>query len=112
MKIFGINLITKKELKAKNSILEHRVSKLEDIIKSMRETFPFELGSTVYDVQLRNEKGRYAKKNVSLEHSIINDVVIDTKNYFNLVERYKRNDVFLSREDADVYLKEICTNKR
>ena len=101
MKIFGREFKTRKELKA-------TINKLENELDTMRESFPFFIGQTVYDVQLRNEKGRYAKKNVSLEHSLINEVVVDEKNYFGLVERYKRNDVFFYYESARAFLESVC----
>ena len=103
MKIFGKEFKTRKELKA-------TIAKLESELYAMKDAFPFSLDQTVYDVQLRNEKGRYAKKNVSLEHSLINEVVVDEKNYFGLVERYKRNDVFCSYGDARAYLESVCVS--
>ena len=102
MKILGINFTTKKELK-------NQVASLMNELENKLEVFPFTIGQTVYDVQLRNEMGRYAKKNASLEHSLINEVVVDEKNYFNLVERYKRKDVFTTRELAQIHLETICT---
>lgn len=101
MKIFGINFTTKKELKT-------TIDNLMDELESKIEVFPFNLGQTVYDVQLKNEKGKYVKKNASLKHSLINEVIVNEKNYFGLVERYKRQDVFLSYEAANAYLKEVC----
>lgn len=101
MKIFGINFTTKKELKKQVADLMHELD-------SKIEVFPFTLGQTVYDVQLRNEMGRYARKNASLEHSLINEVVVTEKNYFNLVERFNKQDVFTSRELAKIHLETIC----
>lgn len=97
MKILGREFKTKKELKAE--------------LSAMKDVFPFELGQTVYDVQLRNDMGRYATKNVSLEHSRINEVVVDTKNYFNLVERFKKNDVFVDYKSAKAYLESVCVSE-
>lgn len=104
MKIFGIEFETRRELKA-------RIAELENKLDAMKDAFPFTLGQIVYDVQLRNEKGRYAKKNVSLEHSLINEVVVDEKNYFGLVERYKRNDVFFGYNEAKAFLESVCVKK-
>ena len=101
MKIFGINFVSKKELKNKNVEL---MSELEDMI----ETFPFKLGQTVYDVALKNDKGRYTKTNPSREHSTITPVTVDEKNYFGLVKRLRRNDVFFAQDDAEAYLNTIC----
>ena len=104
MKIFGKEFITKKELK-------ERVVQLENELKIMHDDFPFYLGQVVYDVQLRNEKGRYAKKNASLEHSLVNAVAVDEKNYFNLVERYKKQDVFTNEDEARTFLTDVCTHE-
>ena len=102
MKIFRIPFTTKKELKK-------QVAELMSELDSKIEVFPFNLGQTVYDVQLRNEMGRYARKNASLEHSLINEVIVTEKNYFGLVERFKKQDVFTSRELAQIHLETICT---
>jgi hypothetical protein len=102
MKIFGIEFKTKKELK-------EEIAALKDELTTMRQMFPFTLSQTVYDVQLRNEKGRYARKNASLEHSRINKIVVDEKNYFGLVERYQRQDVFMDYGAADAFLVDVCS---
>lgn len=115
MKIFGINFITKKELKKqlaeqKETILELRCdleARTADL-KCLREIFPLDIGQTVYDVALRNAKGRYTKTRPSLEHSTITQVVVDEKNYFTLVERLRRKDVFFSDKEAEEYLKTVC----
>ena len=118
MKIFGREFKTRKELKATILQLETEVSVMNtryEVAKcelnAMKNDFPFALGQIVYDVQLRNERGRYAKKNVSLEHSLINEVVVDEKNYFGLVERYKRNDVFVVYNNARAFLESVCVKK-
>ena len=95
MKIFGFNFTTKKELKAE--------------LTTMKETFPFTMGQIVYDVALKDDKGRYTKTEPSYEHSEINEVVVDEKNYFGLVDRLKRHDVFVKLDDAELYL-ELTTN--
>ena len=102
MKIFGKEFVTKKELKEKVNALEYEID-------NMKEVFPFKFGQTVYDIQLKNEAGRYAKKNPSLEHSVINEVVVDEKNYFNLVKRYRDKDVFITFNEANEFLTMVCT---
>lgn len=83
-------------------------NKVSDAYCDMKKKFPFNLGDTVYDLELRNEKGRYAKKNPSFEHSLINEVVVTKNNYFNLIERMEDLDVFFDRESAEVILKKKC----
>lgn len=81
---------------------------LRAVLDTFMSTYPFRIGETVYDLQLRNDKGRYTKKNPSYEHSVINEVVVDEKNYFKLVARYNAFDVFKIRADAEDYLKSVC----
>ena len=97
--------------------LEVKIEALEDINRSLQEdldsfndNFPLDIGEVVYDVQLRNDKGRYTKKNASREHSLINDVIVTEKNYFNLVNRYHDGDVYLTYTAAEQHMNEVCVD--
>jgi hypothetical protein len=93
MNIFGIS---KKDLKSE--------------LDAMKEMFPLVLGQTVYDVALKNDKGRYTKTNPSSEYSTITAVVVDEKNYFSLVKRYRRQDVFVDYCAAVNYINSVCVH--
>lgn len=117
MKILGFEFTTKRERELQQMFLEtynnweaaeDELNECIEELNELRETFPFDLGQVVFDIALKDEKGRYTKTAPSLEYSVINEVVVDEKNYFSLVERYNRNDVFVIREDAEDYLKSIC----
>lgn len=115
MKIFGINFETKRDLRAtiaeREMELATCIGELEACeyeLDYMLTTFPFDLGQVVYDLALKNAKGRYAKNNPSLEYSTITEVIVDEKNYFKLVERFRRKGVFIDLESAEEYLKSIC----
>ena len=115
MKIFGKQFTTKKDLKRINGTLKEIISDLEDEcdqleceLSYMLDSFPFELGQVVYDVTLKNSKGRYTKVNPSFVYSTISEVTVDENNYFSLVNRFKNNDVFYSAELAEDFLKSIC----
>lgn len=115
MKILGFEFTTKKELRQTISALyddwenaEDELTECTKELDGLRETFPFDMGQVVFDVALKDVKGRYTKTSPSLEYSTINEVTVDENNYFGLVERYNRNDVFVAREDAEAYLKSIC----
>ena len=110
MKIFGINFTTKREKELQKELVEC-LETLEEL-EELKEDFPFTIGQVVYDVQLKNSKGRYAKANPSFEHSTISEVAVSRKNYFSLVERYENNDVFTSYDDAEAFLKERCAGKK
>lgn len=101
MRIFGKEYVTKKELKEKMAALQCEM-------KELRVMFPFVIGQTVYDIQLRNANGKYAKKNISFEHSIINEVIVSEKNYFGLVKRYQKNDVFANKIDAETFIRHMA----
>ena len=108
MKIFGITFNTKKELRQTLSELYDELAVCKDELTYMQDTFPFDLGQVVYDVALKNDKGRYTKTSPSIEHSTITEVTVDEKNYFRLVNRFNQNDVFFTQEEAEEYLKSIC----
>ena len=112
MKLFNTNKATDKttdELKETIVELKREVEDLEFELDQLAEQFPLTLGQTVYDIALKDSKGRYTKTDPSADYSIINAVIVDEKNYFNLAERFKRNnDVFFSEAEAAAYLNRIC----
>ncbi len=115
MKIFGLNITTTAKyeqtiagLEAKIEALEDKILENEAVIGATIEAFPLVLGQTVYDVALKNAKGRYTRVNPVLEYCTITEVVVDTRNYFGLVDRLRRNDVFYTQEEAEEHLKSVC----
>lgn len=115
MKFLWFNIETKKELRAKNAILEKDLddaeTEVEELVQELahyKTTFPLTLGDTVYDIQLRNANGRFAKKNASRQHSYYNKVVVTKSNYFSLVDRFLKKDVFTDEAEANKYLDEVC----
>lgn len=91
----------------KNELMSANVM-LSKELAEMQCKYPFEIGQTVYDLQLRSSKGRFTKTKASREHSLINEVVVDKKNYFGLVDRYASNDVFTDKVEAETYLEYVC----
>lgn len=108
MKIFGITFTTKKELRRMLSELYDELEICVGECTYVREMFPLDLGQSVYDISLKNDKGRYTKNKPSLKHSTINKITVDEKNYFSLVNRFRCNEAFSTRADAEEYLKAIC----
>ena len=90
-----------------NELMASYIAK-DGLLKDMLKQYPFALGQVVYDLQLRSSKGRFTKTKASREHSLINEVVVDKKNYFGLVDRYASNDVFTDRAEAEKYLESVC----
>lgn len=108
MKIFGINFTTKKDLLKTISVLEEDLEAAEDELEDLHEEFPFFIGQVVYDVALKNAQGRYTRTKPSREHSTITEVEVTEKNYFGLVNRFNRKDVFFDRDTAEAYLDSVC----
>ena len=106
-KLNELNRMLEEQLIIKNEIVSYN-DELADKVEDLLYKYPLDIGMTVYDVQLRNSKGRFTKTKPSLEHSMINEVVVDKKNYFNLVDRYHSSDVFLSEADAKRHLEVVC----
>ena len=108
MKIFGVTFTTKKELRRMLSELYDELEICVGECMYVRDMFPLDLGQSVYDISLKNNKGRYTKNKPSLEHSTITKITVDEKNYFSLVKRFRNNEAFSTRADAEEYLKAIC----
>lgn len=100
--------ISKKKLTAEREEYKHKIEMLEYSLQFYQERYPFSIGDTVFDVQLRSSKGRFTKTKASREYSLINEVVVDKKNYFNLVDRYLAKDVFMTLSAAEEHLNEVC----
>ena len=108
MKIFGNYFCSRKELNKMITDLHDELGECYTELFEMCQAFPFKLGQVVYDLTLKNSKGRYTKVDPDLKRSTITEVVVNELNYFSLVERFRRNDVFACYEDAERYLKYIC----
>ena len=115
MKIFGITVETKKELRARIAELESENNEIrkynEDIANAyelMKTIYPLDIGATMYDVQLRGEDGKYTRTKASREHSLINEVEVTEANYFKLKKRMLKEDVFYTLDHAKKHLDEVC----
>lgn len=115
MKIFGINVQTKKELRARIAELEAQNAQVrkynEDIAneyEKIRTYYPLDIGVTMYDVQLKNKNGKFTTVKPSKEHSVIIPVVVTEKNYFRLAKKFM-SGVFYKKEEAEEYLDKICS---
>lgn len=116
MKIFGINIQTKNELKQeierlKNNLIEAEaeIETYEEVLDYVGSRFPFDLDLEVFEVQLKNKNGKFTTTRPSKEHSVIVPVVVTEKNYFRLVKKFM-NGVFYTQEEAEEYLTDICSD--
>ena len=108
MNIFGLHITTEKKYNKMITELQAKIDEDNKVMEAAFEEFPLVLGQTVYDIALKNASGRYTKLKPSIEHSTVTPVEVNEKNYFSLVKRFRRNDVFFTQNEAEEYLKSIC----
>lgn len=115
---------SKRKLKAQIAQLEYELNRtknikegllkynndLADYEEQMSKQFPFLLGQTVYDVQLRSVKGKHTKNKASRERSLIKEVTVTRDNYFELVDRYESQQVYIAREHAEQYIDSVSVD--
>ena len=115
MKFLWFNFETKKELRdqirdlvSENAYLIESNMKAHAELTDYQKKYPLVIGETVYELKRKDSSGKFTKKNVSKEHSTIEPITVTKKNYFGLVDRFLKLDVFVSEDDAIEYLDEIC----
>ena len=91
-----------------NEMLREHNTKMYNDLSIKEQQFPLDINQKVYLVQLKNSKGRFTKTKASREHSLINEVTVDTKNYFKLVDKMDSDEVFKTHEAALHYINLVC----
>ena len=100
------NKLLKKTQQEVTMYNEELADKLEELMKK----YPINIGDTLYEVCLRNDKGRFTKTKPSKEHSFIEATVVDTKNYFKLAEKFNNEEIFTTEKAAKKHLDSLCNN--
>lgn len=110
-----MKFVTKKALKIENAQYAEQLktitlynAELADKVESMLKMYPFNVDDVVYELILKNNKGRFTQTKPSREYSIIEEVTVTKRNYFNLVDRYNEGFVFTALDDAEAQLKSLC----
>lgn len=76
-------------------------------LTDMLDTFPLQLNTTVYQLVLKDAKGKFTKRNPCKENSSIVEVEVTKKNYFKLVEQFNNLQVFVDKQHAENELEEL-----
>ena len=110
-----MKFVTKKALKIENAQYAEQLKtitvyndELADKVESMLKMYPFNVNDVVYELVLKNNKGRFTKTKPSREYSVIEEVTVTKKNYFNLVDKHNEHLVFTVLTDAEAQLSSIC----
>lgn len=80
---------------------------LNAVVTKYKVNYPFNVGDTVYQIQLRSKRGRFTKGKASRAHSTVVPVVVDKKNYFKLRDVFGL-EVFDSEDKANTCLDGLC----
>lgn len=110
-----MKFVTKKALKIENAQYAEQLKtitlyndELADKVESMLNMYPFNVDDVVYELVLKNNKGRFTKTKPSKEYSSIEEVKVTRKNYFNLVDKHNAEFVFTTLNAAEHKLNNIC----
>lgn len=117
-----MKFVTKKTLRTQNAAYAEHVRTLTEInktivkyneeladkVEELLNMYPFNVDDVVYELILKNDKGRFTKKSPSIEHSAIVETTVTKRNYFTLMEKYKNCLAFTDENEATSYLNKIC----
>ena len=98
------------EVKKENSKIREYNKQIADKCEHIMKLYPINIGDTLYEVCLKNDKGRFTKTKPCKEYSSVEELTVDTKNYFKLVEKFNNNEIFFVKKDAQKYLDSLCNN--
>lgn len=99
-----------KQLKKTQQEVTMYNNELADKLEELMKKYPISCGDTLFEVCLRNDKGRFTKTKPSKEYSYIETVIVDTKNYFKLVDKFNNKEVFTTEKSAKKHLDSLCNN--
>lgn len=100
-----LQLIAAKEaMKVYKKQVEDTFAELE----KSKKLFKVGVGETVYDITLKDKNGKFTLKRPCLETSTIKAVEVTEGNFFDIIRRIERKDVFHDEERARKHLEKLC----
>ena len=121
MRIFESKKMLRNTISLLENRLRHESEKVKEVVKyneeladsyeEMLKNFPLNLGDRLYVIELKSANGRYTKTKPCKEFSSIIEMIVDTKNYFKLVERFRNREAFFLEIEAEDMLNELCGNE-
>lgn len=105
-----VDRITLQLIAAKEAMKEYK-KQVEDTfaeLEKSKKLFKVGVGETVYDITLKDKNGKFTLKRPCLETSTIKAVEVTEGNFFDIIRRIERKDVFHDAERARKYLEKLC----
>lgn len=95
---------------AKEAMKEYK-KQVEDTfaeLEKSKKLFKVGVGETVYDITLKDKNGKFTLKSPCLETSTIKAVEVTEGNFFDIIRRIEKKDVFLDEGRARKHLEMLC----
>lgn len=105
-----VNRITLQLIAAKAAMKEYK-KQVEDTfteLEKSKKLFKVGVGETVYDITLKDKNGKFTLKRPCLETSTIKAVEVTEGNFFDIIRRIEKKDVFHDKERAKKHLEKLC----
>lgn len=77
-------------------------------LEKSKKLFKVGVGETVYDITLKDKNGKFTLKRPCLETSTIKAVEVTEGNFFDIIRRIEKKDVFHDKERARKHLEKLC----
>ena len=105
-----VDRITLQLIAAKAAMKEYK-KQVEDTfaeLEKSKKLFKVGVGETVYDITLKDKNGKFTLKRPCLETSTIKAVEVTEGNFFDIIRRIEKKDVFHDEERARKHLEKLC----
>lgn len=97
-------LAAKEAMKVYKKQVEDTFAELE----KSKKLFKVGVGETVYDITLKDKNGKFTLKRPCLETSTIKAVEVTEGNFFDIIRRIEKKDVFHDEGRARKHLEKLC----
>ncbi len=97
-------IMAKEAMKVYKKQVEDTFAELE----KSKKLFKVGVGETVYDITLKDKNGKFTLKRPCLETSTIKAVEVTEGNFFDIIRRIEKKDVFHDKERARKHLEKLC----
>ena len=101
-------LAAKEELKEYKKRVAETLAELE----KSKKLFKVGVGDVVYDITLKDKEGKFTTEKPCLETSTVKPVKVTESNFFDIIRRIEKKDVFFDEERAKKHVRKLCEGKK
>lgn len=89
-----------------------KVDKSFETLAKQKRLFPVGIGDVVYDITLKDKEGKFTTEKPCLETSAVKPVKVTEGNFFDIIRRIEKKDVFFDEERAKKHVRKLCEGKK